>query len=134
MSALTDPWLWRAVLSDGTVIDEVDDDAPDGRGFGVVKRLAAERNAPIRQLILIPTRGDLRTHVITATRGATLDIWRVRRVTVNIESGEQVGYAEPITRLELHWPDDDGAGGHRVAYTFLLYDGSIVVSDDEDAV
>jgi hypothetical protein len=133
---MPDPWLWRAVLSDGTVIDEVDGDAPDGRGFGVVKRLAAERNAPITQLILIPTQPFLRPHVMTATRGATLDIWRVRRVTVNIESGEQVGRAEPITRLELHMPEDDadGAGRHRVAYTFLLYDGSIVVSDDEDAV
>lgn len=119
-----DPWVWRAVYADGSTLDEYDDDAPDGRGWAQAEAYGVARGTRIAQVLLIPQRDGLSTHVVTLTGATTqVRIFRRRMLTVSAETGETVGIAEPITAVEL-------AG----AYTFLFADGSIVVSDDLNAV
>ena len=119
-----DTWLWRAVYADGSYLDEYDDDAPDGRGWQSALAYGVARATRLAQVLLIPQRDGLRTHVVSVTTDATsVRFFRRRRLTVSMETGETVGEADPITAIEL-------AG----VYTFLFADGSVVVADDLNAV
>ena len=118
-----DPWHWRAVYADGSHLDEYDDDAPDGRGWQSAQAYGDARETRITQILLIPQRDGLSTHVVTLTTDAPMRLFRRRRLTVSMETGETVGEADPVTAIEF--------GG---VYTFLFADGSVVVSDDLNAV
>ena len=61
--------------------------------------------------------------MVTLTTDAPMRLFRRRRLTVSMETGETVGEADPVTAIEF--------GG---VYTFLFADGSVVVSDDLNAV
>ena len=118
-----DPWLWRAIYADGSHLDEYDDDAPDGRGWQSAEAYGVTRATRLAQVLLIPQRDGLSTHVVTRTTDAPIRFFRRRRLTVSMETGETVGEADPITAIELSG-----------VYTFLFTDGSVVVSDDLNAV
>ena len=121
---MPDPWVWRAVYADDSTLDEYDDDAPDGRGWQSAEAYGQARQTRIGQVVLIPQRDGLSTHVVTLKGEQTVvRIFRRRLVTVSMETGETVGTADPITAIELSG-----------VYTFLFADGSIVVSDDLNAV
>ena len=74
-------------------------------------------------MLLIPQRDGLSTHVVTLATDTPIRFFRRRRLTVSMETGETVGEADPVTAIEF--------GG---VYTFLFADGSVVVSDDLNAV
>ncbi|MDE3097491.1 MAG: hypothetical protein KGK07_16010, partial [Chloroflexota bacterium] len=99
---VADPWLWRAVYADDSLLDEEGDpDAPDGRrGWAQVALVATARQTTLRAVLLLPTRPDLATHVIGAqstdthgtlddadaltrspTRSPTVRVFRRRRIT-----------------------------------------------------
>lgn len=119
-----DPWHWRAIYADGSYLDEYDDDAPEGRGWHSAEAYGQARATRLTQVLLVPHRDGLSTHVVTLNGDApAVRIFRRRRLTVSMETGETVGEADPITGIEL-------AG----VYTFFFADGSIVVSDDLNAV
>ena len=120
---LSDPWVWRVEWDDGSTLDEFDADAPDGRGWANVQ--AHDPARTLVRVLLIPTRDGLPTHVVTRKRDgdASVVIFRRRRLLVSAETGEQVGAHDPIT-IAL-------CGG---VYTFFFADGSVVVSDDLNAV
>lgn len=121
---MSDPWLWRAVYADGSTLDEYDDDAPDGRGWAQAQAYGTARRTRIAQVLLVPQRDGLSTHVVTLTGDdATARVFRRRMLTVNAETGATVGTAEPITAIEL-----------RGVYIFLFADGSMVASNDLNAV
>lgn len=122
----SDPWLWRVEYADGSGLDEYDADAPEGRGWAQVERLAVARASRIARVILIPTREGLATHVILPTAGDTpLRIFRRRRLTLDSGTGQEVSERpDPITAIEM-------GGG---VFTFLFADGSVAVSDDLNAV
>lgn len=124
---MPDPWYWRVVYADGATLDEYDADAPDGRGWASAEAYGAMRQTRIAQVILIPQRDGLSTHVVTLSDASgdapAVRFFRRRRVTVSMETGEPVGEAEPVTAIELLG-----------IYMFLFADGSIVVSDDLNAV
>ena len=122
-----DPWVWRVEDADGSTLDEYDADAPDGHGWADALALASETQTRITRVLLIPQRDALHTHVVTLTSDtASVRIFRRRSVTVSGETGEQtIGpSSDPITVIAL------GEG----CYTFLFADGSLVVSDDLNAV
>ena len=134
-----DPWRWRAEYADGSVLDEYDEDAPDGRGWAQVERLAEVRGTALARVLLIPQRPHLSTHVALPLRGARIVVSRRRPVTVSAVSGEEVGRRDPITIIHiihvLYGADGaDGDASERAAYTFLFADGSVVVSDELNAV
>ena len=118
-----DTWLWRAVYADGSHLDEYDDDAPDGRGWQSAQAYGVARATRLAQVLLIPQRDGLSTHVVSVTTDAPIRFFRRRRLTVSMETGETVGEADPITAIAI-------AG----VYTFFFADGSVVVSDDLNAV
>lgn len=122
---MSDPWVWRVEFDDGSTLDEYDADAPDGRGWANVQEYAREPVRTLVRALLIPTRDGLPTHVVTRKRDgdASVVILRRRRVLVSAETGEQMGAHDPIT-IAL-------CGG---VYTFFFTDGSVVVSDDLNAV
>lgn len=124
-----DPWVWRVEFADGSVLDEYDDDehAPQGRGWADVQAYGREQwpIPTLLRVLLIPTREGLPTHVIVrAPDGdASVTIFRRRRMTVSAATGELIGQAEPITIAQCSG-----------VYTFFFADGSVVVSDDLNAV
>lgn len=120
---MPDPWRWHVLYADGSQLDEFDDDAPDGRGWAQAAAYGQARNTRITQVLLIPQRDGLSTHVVTLATEMPVRIFRRRRLTVSAETGATVGEAEPVTAIEL-----------ASVYTFLFADGSIVVSDDLNAV
>lgn len=124
---MPDPWLWRVEYADGSTLDEYDDDAPQGRGWDTAVAYGQARGTCIARVVLMPQRDELATHVVRPTADATVRVFRRRLVTVSMETGAQVGQADPITGIACK------VGGHGV-YTFLFADGSIVVSDDLNAV
>ena len=126
---IADPWTWRAEFSNGELLDEYDSDAPEGRGWAVAERLAAAHGTRVTRLILIPQRPGLHTHVVRPTGDVTARVFRRRTLTVSPETGEEVSQRpDPITALALEWPD-----GHML-YSFFFTDGSVVISDDLNAV
>lgn len=121
----TDPWVWRAEYADGTVLDEYDADVPGGRGWADV----VAHDANLSRVVLVPQRAGLATHVALGTRGGRVRVFRRRTISVSPESGAEAGARpDPITVLALDWPDG------RAAYTFLFADGSVLVSDELNAV
>lgn len=136
----SDPWVWRAVYADGATLDEVDDDAPDGRGWDAVMRYAEARGTRLASVVLLPTRAGLCTHVVTLAPdgpngNATLRIFRRRSLTLDSGSGAEVGERpDAITALALTFSGDTDRHTAYTAYTFLFSDGSVVLSDDLNAV
>lgn len=135
-----DPWVWRALFADGSVLDEYADehadeyadDAPDGqngRGWAAVAAQAEAHATRLTSIVLLPTRRGLQTHVVSLSANCSADgsgarIFRRRSLTVSPLTGEEVGARpDPITAIEVNG-----------VYTFLFSDGSVVVSDDLNAV
>lgn len=124
-----DPWTWRAVFANGELLDEVDSDAPEGRGWAVAERCALLQGTRITQAILIPEREGLRTHVVRAVGEASARVFRRRTLILSPTTGEEAApRPDPVTAIALSWPD-----GHTL-YSFFYTDGSVVVSDDLNAV
>lgn len=122
-----DPWVWRAEFADGTALDEYDaTDAPEGRGWADVQA----HGGTLARVVLVPQRPGLATHVGLPAQGARVRVFRRRTVAVSPVTGEEVARPDPITVLALDWPGADG----RTAYTFLFADGSVLVSDELNAV
>lgn len=124
-----DPWTWRVEFADGHALDEVDESAPDGRGWASVEAYIAEHETRIQRIVLIPQRPHLSTHAVVPVNGTHVSIWRRRTLSVSPVTGQESGERpEPITFVAVKWPDG------RAAYTFLFADGSVVVSDELNAV
>ena len=124
-----DPWTWRAEFANGELLDEVDADAPEGRGWAVAERCAQQRGTRIVKAFLIPERAGLRTHVVCVAGEASARVFRRRSLTLSPVTGEEVGpRPDPITALALKWPDG------QTLYSFFFTDGSVVISDDLNAV
>lgn len=124
-----DPWIWRAEFADGSQLDEVDADRPDGRSWADLQVTLAERDTTLARLVLIPQRPHLAAHAIFPCAGAQFVLARRRYIIVSPTTGEEVARREPITILMTTWLDVG-----KTAYTFLFADSSVVVSDDLNAV
>ena len=137
-SVTTDPWVWRAVFADGGMLDEYDANAETPHGWSEVAAVAAQRGTRLAHIALMPTRAGLAAHCLTLAQAGgpsggpsgdvTARFFRRRRLTVSPLTGAEVGArSDPITVLALEWPD-------HAAYTFFFSDGSVLVSDDLNAV
>lgn len=124
----SDPWFWRAVFADGSMLDEYDADAPEGHGWAAVIVQAAERATHLTHVLLIPQRPHLASQVVIVSAETTACVFRRRALTLDSGTGVEVGERpDAITCVAL-------TRGDMTAYTFLFADGSVVISDDLNAV
>lgn len=121
--------MWRAVFTDGATLDEYDADTPDGRGWASVVTQASERGARLAHVLLIPQRAHLASHVVTIRADTTARVFRRRQLTLDSGTGAEIGERpEAITCVGL------AVAGGAEMFTFLFADGSLVLSDDLNAV
>lgn len=114
MSSEPVDWPWFATMRDGTVVPELQESGPIG---------FAQVSGP--ELFKIEYRAGNWSAQVWGSENARPFLYR-RRVIANILAGGE--YADCIHILGLRWADG------REAVLFIRQDGSILLSDDLNAV
>jgi hypothetical protein len=127
-----DVWHWRIHYTDGTILDEYDQDAPDGRGFASV-------DLPrVRAVELIPQREGLRNHAvkIEADKGMRPIFFRRRLMPVDLSGEFPTGVVVASLTVLGYQKTLEGLNGplNSSHYTFFFEDGSVLVTDDHNAI
>lgn len=113
---IDEDWTWEAIYDDASLCEY----EPDGisHGFSEVD------TARLRQLILIPQKCE-NTHVLHITEGLTPVFFRRR--SINLSSDNRG------TTTCMGWTRQ--VGGELVeSYTFFFSDGSVLLTDDRNAL
>ncbi len=130
-------FLWRAIYSDA-YLDEQSDTASDCAGGDAVHTnddrtehvFACIDQEHLLALVLIPQVPGLSTYVLKLTDGTRPIFFRRHQMTVNPLTGEEIDH----TTVTCFGWQRSVSGETVAAYTFLFDDGSVVVSDDLQAV
>jgi len=118
-----DNWAWRAFYSDGSFLDELEEDGTL-HGF---REIDQER---LVGFILRPLFDHLPQLAVQITPGKRLIFFRKRKKILDMNTGEQsdappyqcIGFQETVN------------GKNTKSYIFVDVDGNSVLTDDHDAV
>lgn len=123
--SFSDAWTWRAIYPDGSFLDEYDEQGGH-HGFAEVDL------EHISIFVLLPTREGLPTHhvLIDAASGQRPIFFRRRTLSVNPLT-EAVEGSQTIH--VLGWQRTI-QGQNIASYSFIYEDGSVLLSDDYQAV
>jgi hypothetical protein len=115
-------FLWKAHYTDGTTLDELDDDGV-GRPFAAIDllRLAA--------LELLPQQEHVRRHILRIDDGRPI-FFRRRRIELDPVEGIEVGRST-VTCLGYQTTI---RGRNMQLFLFLFGDGSTLLTDNREAV
>ena len=139
---MTDLYNWRVTYDDGTIVDEYDETAPDGRGFAEVtidrvRSLALvpreDHGSPAELVVTIPS-GETMTvafylpklpgHAVTIPVQGRPIFFRQRSVIIHADDVTEAGQTAHCIGYQetLH-------GRNHAVYHFIREDGSSVISD-----
>ncbi len=123
---MADSWFWLARYKDGTILCEI-----DSRGHHA---FAEVDQSKLDEFRLIPTRDDLQVHILQITPTMRPIFFRRRTITVDPNTGEEKG-RECVHCLG--WQTTVGRGKSKrniSTYSFIFDDGTVLTSDNHDAV
>lgn len=118
---MSDIWHWRAVYRDGSFADEYDENGQHHTFYEV-------DHSQIEWVILVPQAEGFAPHALRIWPGSLPVFFRRTVVAVSQTNDEEV------ERVVIHCLGHEPSESESGAYTFFFPDGSVLVSNNHQAI